>query len=94
MILGELTKNKFEKIVISKEKFRGYPLVNIRVYFRLHEADDWRPGRKGIAIREDLFPGFLSILEKIKIGGKKNGKGKTLNTRGSKSDFTDTSRVE
>jgi hypothetical protein len=62
--LGTVQKNSREEISIDLEEFRGFEIINIRVWF---EADDgeMRPSKKGLAFRRELLPEILAALGQV-----------------------------
>ena len=67
MIIGEIEKNKKEKIRISIEEFHGHTLINCRVYY-MTDNGDWRPTKKGIALGRNNID---EVIELLKDAGKK-----------------------
>lgn len=58
-----IPKNAREELRVSLEEFKGHRLLTLRVWY---EAEDGtrRPGKQGIAIRQELLPELLKALHK------------------------------
>lgn len=48
-------KNKFEEVRVQIKEFKGYDLVDIRVYTALKEGEDKVPTGKGLSINVSHF---------------------------------------
>jgi hypothetical protein len=46
------------EILLSLEKYRGIPILNIRFWFK-DDNDKWRPGRQGIALHVNRIDEIL-----------------------------------
>jgi len=61
----EFQKNSREKVVISFSEYKGYKVLDIRVYFLdLADRAAWKRGRKGITISIDHVEELLEGLSK------------------------------
>jgi len=67
IIIGEIKKNRGEKIVFSLGEFKGKKRIDIRTYFLGDEEDSevWKPTKKGVNISLDQWQEFKEILHKI-----------------------------
>lgn len=63
MLLGEIRKNTTEKIRVSKQLYKGYEFIDVRVYYE-DDTGEWRPTKKGIAIAPDKINELISLLKK------------------------------
>lgn len=61
-ILGDIPKNKREKILVSTDDYRDHAVCTIRVYFNA-EADTWLPTRKGITFASSFLPEIIQALK-------------------------------
>jgi len=64
-----IRKNAREEIRVARVEYKGYDLVNLRIWFR---ADDgsMRPGRDGFAIRAGLVDELIDALLDAKQGAQ------------------------
>lgn len=60
--IATIRKNAREELSVTIDTFRGYELLNLRIWF---EGDDgsMRPSKKGVAVRMDLLPELREALE-------------------------------
>ena len=57
-----ISKNAREEIRISRSEFKGYDLINVRVWFQDRETGAMRPGKDEIAIRAALVDEIIDAL--------------------------------
>ncbi|MEM0947455.1 MAG: transcriptional coactivator p15/PC4 family protein [Pseudomonadota bacterium] len=57
----EVTKNSREVIRIERQDFRGYDILNVRVFYD-DGSGEYRPGKQGLAIRTELVPDLLDAI--------------------------------
>ena len=67
-LIASFQKNKFEEVRVQIKEFKGYDLLDIRVYTTLKDTDDKIPTGKGIAINVSHFQDLKkAILEAEKV---------------------------
>ena len=71
MLIKKIEKNTKEKITINTGKYKGNPLIDIRVCIE-NENGELIPTRKGIAINPRLIK---EVIEGLKAAGKELVKG-------------------
>ncbi|HTL71410.1 MAG TPA: transcriptional coactivator p15/PC4 family protein [Candidatus Eisenbacteria bacterium] len=54
-LVSTFPKNKFEEIRVQVKEFKGYDLVDIRVYTALKEGEDKIPTGKGLSVNVSHF---------------------------------------
>ena len=54
-LVASFQKNKFEEVRVQIKEFKGYDLLDIRVYTTLKETDDKIPTGKGLSINVSHF---------------------------------------
>ena len=54
-LVASFPKNKFEEVRVQVKEFKGYDLVDIRVYTTLKEGADKIPTGKGLSINVSHF---------------------------------------
>ena len=57
-----IRKNAREEIRISRSEFKGYDLINVRVWFQDRETGTMRPGQNGLAFRAGLVDEIIDAL--------------------------------
>jgi len=62
-LIGTIPKNTLEQIRLSLEEYKGYQLLDIRVYF-IADDDKPHPTKKGISINLELFDEFYALVKK------------------------------
>ncbi len=65
MKIYEFKKNVGEKVVIQFSDFKGYKLIDLRVFYNAGlDKEDWRPTPKGISISRDLVSKLKEGVDK------------------------------
>lgn len=59
--IATLPKNSIEELRISLDTYAGHRIVNQRVWFK--SADEWRPGKQGLAVRVEQLPDLIKALQ-------------------------------
>lgn len=54
-LVSSFQKNKFEEVRVHIKEFKGYDLLDIRVYTTLKEGEDKIPTGKGLSINVSHF---------------------------------------
>lgn len=67
ILVQSIAKNKRQRIDVRVNEYKGTTFLDIREYFLHNESGEWRPGRKGIAVRDELYP---ELLQAIVAGGE------------------------
>ena len=63
-LITSFQKNKFEEVRVQIKEFKGYDLLDIRVYTTLKDTDDKIPTGKGLSINVSHFQDLKkAILE-------------------------------
>ena len=69
-IIGEIQKNKKEKIIISTNEFKGNKYVDLRVHYEEEGSGEYKPTKKGISLMPDKVPGVIEgILKAMDVMG-------------------------
>ena len=59
-----LRKNSREELRVSLDEFRGYQLLNLRVWFA-GEDGSLRPGKQGVAVRAEMAAELVDAIRKV-----------------------------
>jgi hypothetical protein len=62
-IIATISKNSREQVIVSIDNFHGADLVDIRVNALFDDSEDFRPTKKGAAVKVEKLPEFISALE-------------------------------
>ncbi len=63
-LIASFQKNKFEEVRVQIKEFKGYDLLDIRVYTTLKDTEDKIPTGKGLSINVSHFQDLKkAILE-------------------------------
>jgi len=68
-VIGDISKSKTKKTMISLTEFKGNKLINIREYFK--SGNDWFPTKKGVMISTDKASELVTIFEQVEDEVKK-----------------------
>jgi len=63
-VIGEIQKNKREKISVCSDIIGGRQVCNLRVCFEV-EPDKWIFTRRGLAFSIDHVPELIEMLNKV-----------------------------
>ena len=66
-LISSFQKNKFEEVRVQIKEFKGYDLLDIRVYTSSKEGEEKIPTGKGISINVSHFPELKKAI--FKAGG-------------------------
>lgn len=64
VIVGAVPKNAREEIRVRLTEFKEFKLVDIRTFYEPENSQEKRPCGKGFAIRRDLLPELIEVLQK------------------------------
>jgi hypothetical protein len=66
--IATFDKNKFEEIRIGVKEYKGFDLIDLRVWVDSKEAGGKVPTAKGLSLNVELFPQFKkSIMQLEKV---------------------------
>jgi hypothetical protein len=68
-ILAEIAKNSRQVYRNVRHSFKGYPLVDIRVWLADDTTGELRPG-KGVSIKLEVLPEIVAALSGLIDGGR------------------------
>lgn len=60
--VASFQKNAREVVRVSLDQFNGCDVINLRVWFQT-DSGEWRPGKQGIALRQDKLPDLAEAIE-------------------------------
>ncbi|MEA1965186.1 MAG: transcriptional coactivator p15/PC4 family protein [Candidatus Aerophobetes bacterium] len=74
-LVNVFSKNSAEEVRTQLTEYKGYKLMDIRVWYK-REGEDARPTRKGLTLSVELYPELKKAIEEL---GKalKNNQGKS-----------------
>ena len=61
-VVAKFAKNATEQVRVTLTEWKGYPLLDVRVYFQDAQGE-YKPSRKGLTLNRDLVPELLAGLE-------------------------------
>ena len=62
-VIGEIQKNKREKIIVSANEFKGHKYVDLRIHFNDGESEEYKPSKKGIAIKPEIAEEVIKMIQ-------------------------------
>jgi len=65
-------KNKFEEIKIGVKEYKGFDLIDLRVWVDSKDAGGKVPTAKGLSLNVELFPQFKKAILDLETVLKKN----------------------
>lgn len=71
-MIAEIEKNKGEILRVELAEFKGYKLVNLRIFYK-HAYDDWRPTKKGLTWRVERLPELRAALADAEAEARRLG---------------------
>lgn len=79
-LVARIAKNPTEEVRVSFTSYRGYDLLDIRVYFQ-DEQGEWRPTKRGVSLSVDSFAELRDAIVKaeemlnaLPTSGRSSGK--------------------
>ena len=71
-LIASFQKNKFEEVRVQIKEFKGYDLLDIRVYTALKETSEKIPTGKGLSINVAHFQDLKKALLEAEIALREN----------------------
>ena len=72
--IAALQKNSFQEIRVELNEFRGYDLINLRVWAEPRDGGSERiPTKAGIACKVALLPELIAALQKAEAEARRLG---------------------
>ena len=62
--VGAIEKNWRERIEVREDEYRGHLYVDIRIYWRADQNDEWKPSKKGVTLKPSLVKELITLLQK------------------------------
>jgi hypothetical protein len=63
-LIADISKNSRETLRIQLTEFKGYELVNLRIWYRPDDGEELRPGNKGFTLRVEKLPELRAAIDK------------------------------
>ena len=67
-ILGEIQKNKQEKLIVSISEYKMHTYIDIRVYYEDKKTGEYKPTKKGVALPPSII---REVMELVLEGAEK-----------------------
>ena len=71
-LVATFPKNKFEEVRVQINEFKGYDLVDIRVYTTLKDGEEKIPTGKGLSLNVSHFPDLKKAILQTEAVLKEN----------------------
>jgi len=62
--IAKIEKNAEEEIIVQLTNFKGYDLVDLRVWVKSLIGEAGKPTKKGLTIKPDILPELIEALKK------------------------------
>jgi len=62
--IAKIEKNAQEEIIVQLTEFKGYDLVDLRVWAKALTGETGKPTKKGLTIKPGLLPELIEALRK------------------------------
>ena len=63
-VIGEIQKNKREKIIVSTNEYQGFKYVDLRVHYEDEASGEYNPTKKGVALSSKVIPEIVELIVK------------------------------
>ena len=63
-VIGEVQKNKREKIIVSVNEYQGFKYVDLRIHYEDEVSGDYKPTKKGVALSSKVIPEVVELIVK------------------------------
>lgn len=60
--LADIRRSETEVIRIARTHYKGVHYIDIRVFFEPKDGGEYRPTKKGVSFKEDLFGPFAEAI--------------------------------
>lgn len=60
----DIRKNSVEVVRVQNTNFKGFDLVDIRIFYQ--DGESLKPTKKGITIKRELIDDLIQALQKLK----------------------------
>ena len=67
-ILGEIQKNKQEKLIVSISEYKATTYIDIRVFYEDKKTGEYKPTKKGVALPPSII---REVMELVLEGAEK-----------------------
>ena len=67
-VLGEIQKNKQEKLIVSISEYKTHTYIDIRVYYEDKKTGEYKPTKKGVALPPSII---REVMELVLEGAEK-----------------------
>ena len=61
---GTVNKNTRERIEVRATEYEGRRYIDVRVWWRSNDDDEWKPSKKGVTLRPELVGELIVVLKK------------------------------
>jgi len=61
--IAKIDKNAQEEIIVQLTEFKGYDLVDLRVWVKSLVGETGTPTKKGLTVKPDLLPELIEALQ-------------------------------
>jgi hypothetical protein len=68
-----IDKNSREQVRADLQRYKQYQLLSMRVFWRSDDSDNWRPSKRGFALRVDALPELIQGLLLIQAAAVARG---------------------
>lgn len=62
--IAKIEKNAQEEIIVQLTEFKGYDLVDLRVWGKSLMGETGKPTKKGLTVKPGLLPELIEALQK------------------------------
>ena len=63
-VIGEVQKNKREKIIVSINEYQGFKYVDLRIHYEDEDSGEYKPTKKGVALSSKVIPEIVELIVK------------------------------
>ncbi len=71
-LVTSFQKNKFEEVRVQVKEFKGYDLIDLRVYTSVREGEDKIPTGKGLSINVSHFGDLKRSIQELEVVLREN----------------------
>ena len=63
MLIGEIERNKTEKIMVETREYKGVNFLSARIFYQ-SDSGEWLPTKKGITVKPEKVNDLIELLKK------------------------------
>ena len=64
-VVAKIQKNSKQQIWVGLNIFKDIPLLYVRTYSKFGDEEEYKPTKRGVSMKVELYPQLLEAVEKL-----------------------------